>query len=265
MAMKSASTVFQILAFQVPTCQILIIGILLSLLGCASNSVQKESKVSVKKDVAKILVDTTSYIPLRIVDEKTGQLLPYQMALNPYLKKSGRIEASLVTEFILARRAYQNKSYTKAKSILEGLTKQDHILSGPWVMLGDIAQKDKNLKQAVENYARAIEINQNNVNAYIRLAKVQRQLGDFIGAQNTYNGALVIWKDFPEAHLNLAILYDIYLNKQIKSQRHLEAYLFLVDGRDKKQTLWLKELQQRTGKEIQLKVDIKKAISETAS
>jgi len=255
MAMKFASKINQLLA----------ILLFVSLLGCASNSLQNEAKVLSKKDTPEILVDTMSYIPKRIVDEETGLLIPYQTSTNPYLKKAGRIEASLVAEFISARRAYQNGAYQKAKDVLERLTSQDDTLSGPWVMLGDIAQKNKKPKEAIKNYVRAIEINKNNVNAYIRLAKVRRQLGDFISSQNTYKRALAIWKDFPEAHLNLAILYDIYLNKPIMSQRHLEAYLFLTYGRDKKHASWLEELQQRTGKEIQLEVDIKKAISETTS
>jgi len=259
MAMRSANPIGQVLTMLFSTC------LLVNLFGCASNTLQTESAVVEKKSTPKALVDTLGFIPKRVIDEKTGQLIPYQTAVNPYLQKSGQIDAPLVVEFISARRAYQSGSYKKAKEVLERLTKQDNTLSGPWVMLGDIAQKDNKLTEASVNYSKALEINQNNVNAYIRLAKVQRQQGDFIAAQNTYKSALAIWKDFPEAHLNLAILYDIYLNKQLMSQRHLEAYLFLVDGRDKKQIVWLKELQQRTGKDIQLKVDIRKAVSETPS
>lgn len=249
------------------------IGLLSQFLGCASNSLQTESRAKETKkegvnnvgEPPKVLVSTLHHIPKRTVDEKTGLLLPYQSAENPYLQKSGQIAAPLVVEFISARRAYQSNRYKEAKKILEGLTSKDNSLSGPWVMLGDIALKDKKPKQAIQSYQKAIAINKGNVNAYLPLAKVQRQQGDFIAAQNTYAQALSIWKDFPEAHLNLAILYDIYLNKQILSQRHLEAYLFLVDGRDKKQVNWLTKLQQRTGKDIQLEVDIRKAVSNTSS
>jgi len=267
MAMESVNRFYQILK------ALIVIGLFSQFLGCASNSPQTESsakktqKAGINKttDSPKVLVSTLQHIPKRTVDEKTGLLLPYQSATNPYLQKSGQIEAPLVVEFIAARRAYQSSNYKKAKKTLEDLTSNDNSLSGPWVMLGDIALNNKKAKQAMQNYQKAITINKNNVNAYIRLAKVQRLQGDFIAAQNTYNQALSIWKDFPEAHLNLAILYDIYLNKQILSQRHLEAYLFLVDGRDKKQVNWLTKLQQRTGKDIQLKVDIRKAVSNTSS
>ena len=82
---------------------------------------------------------------------------------------------------------------------------------------------------AKSDYEEAIRINKDNVNAYLRLALAQRELGEFILAQNTYSEALAIWPDFPEAHLNLSILYDLYLNHPIRAQEHMEAYQFLTN------------------------------------
>ncbi len=231
--------------------------------GCGSNPVKKNTEQAENKIKAPVMVDTVYYIPQRVRNPETGQLIPYQAMTNPYLVSVDRIDMALVTAYVSARRAFQSGAYRQAKQHLENLTSKDKRLSGPWVMLGDISRKNDKPKEAVSYYNKAIEINKNNVNVYIRLAKTYRELGQFVFAKNTYQQALAVWKDFPEAHLNLAILYDLYLNESLLSQRHLEAYLFLKNGRDKIREGWLREIQQRTGKEIKLKAEIKKAISAT--
>jgi tetratricopeptide (TPR) repeat protein len=90
-------------------------------------------------------------------------------------------------------------------------------------------------------------VNKNNVNAYIALGQLQRKQGYFSDAQNTYLEALNVWKDFPEAHLNLAILYDLYVNEPEEAQKHYEAYDFLTGRKDEKVKKWLVEVKQRTG------------------
>jgi len=76
---------------------------------------------------------------------------------------------------------------------------------------------------------------------------VQRRQGYFSDAHNTYLEALAVWKDFPEAHLNLAILYDLYLNRAEEAQKHYEAFYFLGGEKDKEAHKWLVEVKQRTG------------------
>ena len=107
-------------------------------------------------------------------------------------------------------------------------------------------QKD-DLKGAESLYRAALIINPDNINAAIGLAKVQRQQGHYLDAQNSYANALSRWPDFPEAHANLAVLYDLYLNNAELAQQHMEAYLFLNGYRDKQVLQWFEELKQRTG------------------
>ncbi|TQV74281.1 tetratricopeptide repeat protein [Exilibacterium tricleocarpae] len=210
-------------------------------------------------------MDTTGYIPQRSTDEETGQLLPYQPAPNPYTALKGRISTKHVQQFVQARQALQVGDLARSKQLLEALTKADTDLSGPWVMLGDIAVQQQQLDEAIGHYAKAIEVNEVNVNAYLKLAKTQRLRGNFVPAQNTYAKALSVWPDFPEAHLNLAVLYDIYLNKPLPAQRHMESYQFLTGGRDKARAQWLAELQQRTGQAIELEAGVTQAVSTTSS
>jgi tetratricopeptide (TPR) repeat protein len=192
------------------------------------------------------LQPTQLYLPNQTYDE-LGKEIAYIAAPNPYLQQSGVIPTQAVKLFINARRDMKAKRFDKAKKTLLELTEQAPTLSGPRVKLAQIAEHNKDLGSALKHYREAITINPSNVNAYIGLAKVQRILGQYKRAQNTYVNALQAWKDFPEAHANLAVLYDLYLNKPIAAQQHLEAYQFLTEGKNQQVTEWFTELKQRTG------------------
>ena len=241
------------------------LGSLLGVTGCLSTVKPPAVELALDGAAPAQLLDTATYIPRRLTDEETGQLLPYEPALNPYTALKGRIPAKHVQTFVRARQAFQLGDLSGSQQLLEQLTAADSDLSGPWVMLGDIAVQQRRSEAAVSSYARAIAINEVNINAYLKLAKVQRVRGHFIQAQNTYAKALSVWPDFPEAHLNLAILYDIYLNRPLQAQRHLESYQFLTGGRDKVRAQWLAEIQQRTGAALELEPEVAQAVSVSSS
>lgn len=249
---------------------------LISVSGCATVSSSGKSTLSqsgssntasnLRQDkIVAQQVDSSQFLPKLTINEVDSQLIPYQAVINPYLLQKGKIEPVLIAQFIEARQAYQGNELNRAKQILQEMLKSSKNLSGPLVLLGDIERQHGNFAEATKQYQQALLINKYNVNAYIRLARVQRQQGEFIQAQNVYVKALSIWRDFPEAHLNLAILYDMYLNKEIEAQRHLEAYQFLTRGKDKKRAGWLSEIQQRTGKSVLLEVENIKAMSKMSS
>lgn len=189
---------------------------------------------------------TLHYIPQQKADAD-GATLPYEARENPYLSQRNKVSKDSVLTFIEGRRAYKSGNFERARTLFSTLTEQDPKISGPWVMLGDIAVDDGAYPLAVRYYAKAIEISPLNVNAYLRLAKAQRLQGHFLHAQNTYATALSVWPDFPEAHLNLAVLYDVYLNHPLRAQKHMEAYQFLTASSNKEVSGWLLEIQQRTG------------------
>ena len=224
--------------------------------GCGSSKVKSNN---INEQATLSLASTLEFIPVQEKD-KEGNFKPYLVNPSPYENKKGRIDKESVLQFIEGKRSYIAGNYDKAKNIFESMVSQDSKLSGPWVYLGDIALNgDKeDLSLAKQHYTQALSVNPDNINAYLRLALVQRKLGEYLLAQNTYADVLKVWKDFPEAHLNLAILYDIYLNHPIRAQRHFEAYLFLTGSQDKEQhpkvAEWLKDLKNRTGMATQLKV-----------
>lgn len=221
----------------------------MSLIGCASDSTKSELNTAELKPT---LVTTKVFVPV-LKKDKEGVYLPYEPTINPYAAQSSRLKKESVLTYINAKRAFDKQDYGAAEILLRQLIVDDKKLSGPWVMLGDIASKKEDYTTAQSHYKEAIRINKDNVNAHLRLALAQREVGEFILAQNTYSEALAIWPDFPEAHLNLAILYDLYLNHPIRAQEHMEAYQFLTNETDEKVAQWLKDVQSRTGIATKLK------------
>ena len=213
------------------------IFLVLALSSCAGLKKSKKDKTASANLTAAQksgLRDSLIYIPKVKVDEKTGAIKKYTPRPNPYLKIKKQLAAPAVGQFIAAKRDIELKRYKSAESILTGLTKEYKNLSGPWYLLGEIGMEKNELDKAAENFKRAIKINRRNINAHLRLALVYRKQGKYKASQSAYVDLLAVWPDFPEAHLNLGILYDIYLNKALEGQRHYEAYHFLTQGRNKR-------------------------------
>lgn len=206
--------------------------------GVVSDDVERNSQVAV--------VDTKKFVPVSAVNTE-GKKLPYKIQGNPYLNVSTHVSADSLRQFDQARQAFDRGDLTSADILLRDLTEIDRHVAGPKVWLGKIAEKKDDPKAARAFYSEAIAINPDNINAYLALARVEREQGNFVLAQNTYAQVLDVWEDFPEAHFNLAVLYDLYMNKPFLAQYHMEAYVFLDQGKNPKAAGWLQELQRRTG------------------
>ena len=213
--------------------------LLIVLGGCAAQPQQTpETQITV--------AETAHYLPRQSYDEK-GVKIPYVPQENPYLAQTGTVSKGSVLLFIEARRALNAGDEKTAIQKLKVISDQDNSLAGPLVLLGDISMKHDRYAEAGDYYQQAIGVNTANINAYLGLGEAQRRLGKFTLAQNTYEQALQQWADFPEAHLNLAVLYDLYLNMPEKAQAHYEAYLFLTHNKSHVANQWYQEVQGRTG------------------
>ena len=221
---------------------VLIAFFFVGLLACSSTP---ENTID-KKPVVVPLVKSDSYIPKQEYDLTTGKKIPYKPDANPYLRDKTVVTAEAKRAFSKADKAMKNKQYTAAEKQFAAMTEKYPQLSGPWVKLARLAEIEKSYSKALEHLSKATNVNANNVNAWLALGLLQRQQGMFTQAQNSYVSALKIWKDFPEAQLNLAIVYDLYLNQPENAQQHFEAYLFLTHYKDKKARKWLAEVKRRT-------------------
>ncbi len=176
-----------------------------------------------------------------------GEKIAYVPLPNPYTAEVESVPDEARSVFVVASARIQEGDLDGAKDKFTMLTEKYPTLSGPWVKLGTIAEAQERYPEAIKLYKKAISINRNNVNAYMALGLAQRKQGYFSDAFLTYLDALTVWRDFPEAHLNLAILYDLYLNNPEEAQKHYEAYHFLTGEKSEKVQKWLVEVKHRTG------------------
>ncbi len=225
--------------------QISILSVVLGqLAGCANN--MGHSNQSLISENPRLL-PTQQFLPKPELDSVSGKRLAYQAAPNPYLEKKQRLKPETIALFIKAKRSVKDSQLEQAKQYLKKLIAKDDSVSGPWVLLGDIAVQEKDLESAQNLYKKAIEVNRLNVSAYLLLSQVLRKRGDYLDAQNVYHEALSVWPDCPEAHLNLGVLYDLYLDHPINAEKHLSAHQLLTNYRNLDVEKWLDEIEERTG------------------
>ena len=78
------------------------------------------------------------------------------------------------------------------------------------------------------------------------LGIVERRLGKFTDAQAAYERSIAADPNFAAAHLNLGVLYDLYLAQPQKALEEFERYLAIA-GDNKQVAGWVVELRIRVG------------------
>jgi TolA-binding protein len=75
----------------------------------------------------------------------------------------------------------------------------------------------------------------------------QRRAGRFADARQGYAAALALDPLYPPAHMNLAVLLDLYLGEPAEAMAHYQRYLELATEPDPRVALWAREASNRTG------------------
>lgn len=117
--------------------------------------------------------------------------------------------------------------------------------------LGLLLLQQNQHQQAKAEFLTAIEQDKKDAIAYNHLAIIERQDGQFNEARAHYQEALNINPDYANAHLNLGILLDIYLQQLDQALAHYQKFQALTENRDETVTKWIADLERR----IQNKAD----------
>jgi tetratricopeptide (TPR) repeat protein len=118
--------------------------------------------------------------------------------------------------------------------------------AGPPLNLGLLYLKQSKLGDAETALKTAVKINPANVQAGNELGIVERRLGKFAEAEAAYQAALAVDPNYAPAHLNLGVLYDLYLAEPQKALDEFERYVELA-GSNKQVAGWIAELRKRVG------------------
>ena len=105
--------------------------------------------------------------------------------------------------------------------------------------------KLQKLGLAEQAFEEAINRNNQDAVAYNHLGVLQRYKGQFEAARNQYQQAIRIDEDYAFAHLNLGILFDLYLQDLELALQHYQKYQALITEEDSQVAGWITDIQRR--------------------
>lgn len=133
----------------------------------------------------------------------------------------------------------------KAIDLLKKVTKENPNFSVAYTDLGLQYLQLNELDEAERAFEKSISLDSGDFVAYNHRGVILRRKGDFSGAKNMYQSAIKYKPDYANAHLNIAVLYDIYLYDLDEAMRHYKKYQSLTDNGDKLVGKWVIDLERR--------------------
>ena len=119
-------------------------------------------------------------------------------------------------------------------------------LTGPQLNLGLLYIRGSRLAEAEATFKAALERSPTSVIAGNELGIVERKLGKFAEAEAAYQRTIATEPNYAPAHLNLGVLYDLYLAKPQSALDEFERYIEIA-GANKQVAGWMLELRKRVG------------------
>jgi Flp pilus assembly protein TadD len=104
---------------------------------------------------------------------------------------------------------------------------------------------EKNYDKAREYIDKSLSINGNNPVSRNLQGIIYRQQGKFDQAETEYSKSIKLKPDYPAPYLNMAIMYDIYLDQAKQALPYYEKYKELDDGENSKIDKWIIEVKRR--------------------
>lgn len=216
------------------------LGVLL-LSACASSPEQPNDAATAEPDMAEAEASEQAF---------NAALPPGPVTLNPYLQSPApKVSANIQSDFATAQQQMRQQRWSDARHTLQALVVQAPELSGPWLNLGIVWVQLNEPGQARAAFERALAANPLNVDAYNRLAALERREGQFSEAEKLYQDALAVWPHSVASHKNLGVLYDLYLGNWPQALLHYEAAQHIVEQTkgepDRQLAGWIIDLQRR--------------------
>lgn len=170
-----------------------------------------------------------------------------------YAKNKEQIEASGVidepTYYNEAIAAAKEGKIEKAIILLEQVTQANPGYAVAFTDLGLQYLRKDNLQAADLAFEKSIALNSSDFVAYNHRGVIMRKRGDFAGAKKLYLSAIDQNPYYANAHLNIAVLYDIYLYDLDQAMYHYKKYQSLTRNDDKLVGKWIIDLKRRISAE----------------
>jgi len=137
------------------------------------------------------------------------------------------------------------KNYSQAISLLSIIQVKYPQLSGPDYQKARIYFNQGKFDQALIAIDSSLKNNQRNYYSLNLKGIILREQGEFDEAREIYLIAIEIYPPYPNSHLNLGVLADIYMRELSLALIQYREYMALVGGQDKTVANWVLELERR--------------------
>ena len=125
------------------------------------------------------------------------------------------------------------------------LTSDQPELAGPWVNLGHIYLAGGRQAEAEKMFLAALDANPHNCGALNQLGVMARRQGRFNEAEAYYLRCIDAQPLYPHAHLNLAILYELYMGRLGEALAAYNEYQVMLTEPDTRVSGWVMDLERR--------------------
>jgi len=136
--------------------------------------------------------------------------------------------------------------YPEAERALLAVARREPGLAGPRANLGILYARTGRPKEAVESLKEAVRLNPDRAVYYNELGMMSRREGRFDEARRYYARALELDPNCAHAHLNIGILYDLFLQDPAQAMQHYQRYRELTPAEAGTVAKWIADLQQRS-------------------
>jgi len=157
------------------------------------------------------------------------------------------VRARNADAFAAGTAALRNDDLGTAERLLSGVTADQPELAGPWLNLAQVYIAQGRTDDARRALERAVDANPANCDARSELALLLRRQGDFAAAEQHYRSCLAARPDYPAAHLNLGILYELYLGRLPEALEAYRRYQALTAEPDRNVAGWVQDIERRLG------------------
>jgi len=155
------------------------------------------------------------------------------------------VDPDVKEPFTSAVAALRSNYPQAAIDLLTPLTQSHPDYAGIWVNTGIAYYQLKQQDSARNAFNKAIELDSSQAAAHNYLAFMAREAGQFQQAEAAYGQALQANPDYALTHLNIGVLYDLYLHQPERALAHYREYQILSGSADKAVRKWIIDLERR--------------------
>ncbi len=195
----------------------------------------------------RILVTIAITLWLTSCSQKVTKQAPVEPVV---VETQAEIEAKVGTPEIIDEHKYLQgidalsaRDLETAEKMFSQFMQKNPSLSGAYVNLALIAFRQQDDDKATTLVEQAIALNPQQAQAYHLRAQLHLNNGDIKLARQDYLKAIELNPGYTNAHYNLALLYDIFLQELALAIEHYSIYLSLLDREDQRTRDWISHLR----------------------